>query len=258
MDISWYGTAAICLSHAGHKLLLDPFVSMNKKIPSASLQELAQMGDIFITHGHFDHTVCVPEVAALGNSKVHCSAETAQQLLKRGVTAERLVIIGPGDIITNGPFTIRVLKGAHIKFDLELVLQTLFNRRLVKYYREFATIIRSLRKCPQGQVLIYEISVENVKVLHLGSLNLCADEEYPRGANVLCLPFQGRSDLMTYTLPFVEKLKPHSIFLHHFDDSFPPISSPIDCTPFVNLVRQTYPNLAVIIPEYGVSYPISG
>lgn len=257
MDISWYGTAAVCISHAGYKLLFDPFVSMNKEIPYASVQELAQMGDIFITHGHFDHTISVPEVAALGNSKVHCSAETARQLVKAGVPAEQVVTISPGDIISNGPFTIRVFRGEHIKFDPKLVFQTLFNRRLVNYYREFAEIIRTLRQCPQGQVLIYEISLENIKVLHLGSLSLCAQEEYPQGANVLCVPFQGRSDLLTYTLPFIDKLKPQSIFLHHFDDSFPPVSSQIDCAPFADRVRQTYPGLEVIVPEYGVSYPIT-
>ena len=257
MEISWYGTAALCMSHAGHKILFDPFVSRNPHSPRISVPELAQMGDIFITHGHFDHTLDVPEVAALGKSKVYCSAETARQLIKRGAPAQQVVAISPGDIINNGPFTIRVLKGQHIKFDLKLIFQTLFNRRLVNHFREFVNIIRTLRNCPQGQVLIYEISWENTRVLHLGSLSLCADEEYPQGASVLCVPFQGRSDLPTFTLPFIEKLKPHSIFLHHFDDTFPPISSQVDCAAFAALVRRLYPEMTVIIPEFGVSYPIT-
>jgi len=257
MEISWYGTAAVCISHAGHKLLFDPFVSMNTVLRCTSVQELAQMGDIFITHGHFDHTIHVPQVAALGKRKVYCSAETAQRLVKAGVPAEQAVTISPGDIIRNGPFTIRVFKGAHIKNDLRLVMQTLFSRRIINHFQDFIDIMKANRKCPLGQVLCYEISLENTRVLHLGSLNLWAEEEYPQGVDVLCLPFQGRSDLLTYTLPFIEKLKPQSIFLHHFDDSFPPISSRIDCIPFADLVGQKYPDLAVTIPEYGASYPVS-
>lgn len=257
MDISWYGTASICISHAGHRILFDPFLSMNTNIQYTSVQELAQMGDIFITHGHFDHIIDVPEVSALGKSKMHCSAETAQQLIKAGASAEQVVTISPGDIISSGYFTIRVLKGEHIKNDLKLVFKTLFNLRIISHYQELLHIIKTHRKCPQGQVLIYEISLGNTKVLHLGSLNLCAGEEYPQDVNVLCLPFQGRSDLLAYTVPLVQKLKPQSIFLHHFDNSFPPISSQIDCTPFTVIVRQLYPEMAVIIPEYGVGYPIT-
>jgi L-ascorbate metabolism protein UlaG (beta-lactamase superfamily) len=129
------------MSHAGHKILFDPFVSRNPHSPRISVPELAQMGDIFITHGHFDHTLDVPEVAALGKSKVYCSAETARQLIKRGAPAQQVVAISPGDIINNGPFTIRVLKGQHIKFDLKLIFQTLFNRRLVNHFRALFNIL---------------------------------------------------------------------------------------------------------------------
>ncbi len=246
------------MSHAGHRILFDPFVPMNTNIQYTSVQELAQMGDIFITHGHFDHIIRVPEVLALGKSKVHCSAETAQQLIRAGASAEQVVSINPGDTISHGPFTIRVHKGQHIKNDLQLVLKTIFNRRIVSHYKELINIVKAHKKCPQGQVLVYEISLDNIKILHLGSLNLCSDEEYPQDVNVLCLPLQGRSDLLTYALVFVEKIKPQSIFLHHFDDAFPPISSTIDCNPFADLVRRSYPSIAVTIPEYGISYPVQG
>ena len=115
MEISWYGTAALCMSHAGHKILFDPFVSRNPHSPRISVPELAQMGDIFITHGHFDHTLDVPEVAALGKSKVYCSAETARQLIKRGAPAQQVVAISPGDTKNQPPFPPRVLKAHHKK-----------------------------------------------------------------------------------------------------------------------------------------------
>ena len=83
----------------------------------------------------------------------------------------------------------------------------------------------------------------------------CGGKKVPQGASVLCVPFQGRSDLPTFTLPFIEKLKPHSIFLHHFDDTFPPISSQVDCAPFAALVRRLYPEMTVIIPEFGGQLP---
>ena len=84
----------------------------------------------------------------------------------------------------------------------------------------------------------------------MGSLNLDSSEEYPAGMDLLTLPFQGRSDLNSYVLKFIERLKPKALYLHHFDDAFPPVSSPVDTAPFVKKVAREYPGLPVIVPAF--------
>jgi hypothetical protein len=84
----------------------------------------------------------------------------------------------------------------------------------------------------------------------MGSLNLASDVEYPVGVNLLTLPFQGRSDLDTYTLKFIERLKPLALLLHHTCDSFPPVSSPVRTEGFIRAMEQSYPGLKVIKPVY--------
>ena len=87
-------------------------------------------------------------------------------------------------------------------------------------------------------------------MLHIGSLNLDSSEEYPAGMDLLTLPFQGRSDLNSYALKFIERLKPKALYLHHFDDAFPPLSSTVDIAPFVKKVGREYPGLRVIVPAF--------
>ncbi len=72
----------------------------------------------------------------------------------------------------------------------------------------------------------------------MGSLNLSADVEYPTGADMLILPFQGRSDLEEYGLSIVRRLKPKKVYLDHYDDSFPPISDEISTKKFEKILRE--------------------
>jgi len=85
----------------------------------------------------------------------------------------------------------------------------------------------------------------------MGSLNLEENIEYPKGVDLLILPFQGRSDLSTYTIPLIQRLEPKKVLLDHFDDSFPPISSLVDTQPFVKLMREKFPGIPVIYLNAG-------
>ena len=108
---------------------------------------------------------------------------------------------------------------------------------------------------PAGEVLVYFIEVKGKKILHLGSLNLDENERYPDKVDVLTVPYQGRSDLPSYALKFVSRLQPETVFLHHFDDSFPPVSSPVDPQPFINSVKERFPGIRMIRPDAFRSVP---
>lgn len=254
IEIRWFGTAALCITHEDSSLLFDPFVPLNPSLRYATAEELAGMGDIFLTHGHFDHAYNVPLIARLGTGKIHCSPETAVLLTELGVAPERLSPLQPGKVIEYGPFTIKVFLGKHIHFDTMLLVRTLISRRMIGNFRQFRWLMKTHKKFTMGTVLVYQIEAGGKKILHLGSLNLAGEENYPEETDILTLPFQGRSDLDVYALKFVEKIKPKNIYLHHFDDTFPPMSSNVDCSRFVEAVNKAYPELNVVIPDYATPF----
>ena len=250
MKITWYGTASLSIQQGQDAVLFDPFVLMNENLPAATLKQFALFDHIFLTHSHFDHMIDVPAVLALNNATVYCSRETAGILLREGVEQKRIALTGPGAVIKKGAITIGVLRGRHITFDLKLVLQTLFSRRAAANFKKLKKIYRLNKLYPAGEVFIYKIEAGGKTVLHLGSLALDPDETYPTQCDLLTIPYQGRSDLERYATEFIETLNPKALYLHHFDDAFPPVSSPVKLAPLQKIVAELYPRLPVFIPAY--------
>ncbi|MEW5785874.1 MAG: MBL fold metallo-hydrolase [Bacillota bacterium] len=256
MEIKWYGTATFCFSHQDSSILCDPFLPMNKLLPSPSVDELSTLGDILITHGHFDHLIDVPKLAAAGEAMIFCSEEAAATLLREGVKENRIVAVKPGDQFEKGVFRITVYRGAHIHFDRLLIMRTLLNRRVFEHRKNIRTLLKESRRYLQGEVLVYLIEADGKRILHMGSLNLAENEDYPISVDLLTLPFQGRSDLDDYALAFVRRLEPRALFMHHFDDSFPPVSSTVDTGKFVENMAGLFPECRVIVPAFGAGYRV--
>ncbi len=256
MNLKWFGTATILMSEEDTSILFDPFISMNEETGAYAHEDAAGVKNIFITHGHFDHLVDVPQLVRGAGKTVHCCPTAAETLQREEVSPEQINSLAPGDRIEIGPFNIRVLKGEHINFDLKLIATTLFNRRLIRNRENAQTIARLNRNFPQGQVLVFEIEAKGKKILHMGSLNLDEEETYPEGVDVLTIPFQGRSDLNEYSLQFMEKLQPKALYLHHFDDTFPPISRSVDLEEFRKIMEKRFPHIKVIVPAYRESISI--
>ncbi len=254
MHLRWFGTANICITHEGKSVIFDPFITRNAQIKCVSVEELADMGNIFLTHGHFDHAMDVPAIVSSGNSKVYCSRDTKNLLIKENVPNSRITAIQPGDIIENDPFRIRVFAGEHVKPDRALLLRTFINPQILLNFRTFCSFMRVHKKFDMGQMLAYQIEAGGKTIFHFGSLNLSMNEEYPQGVDLMTIPFQGRSDLDNYTLQFVERIKPKNIFLHHYDDSFPPVSRKIDSIHFIEMIYKYFSGIKVIVPEYLKAY----
>jgi len=260
MKLKWYGTASVLLEQDGTRLLFDPFITLNTKRFIPSLDEYASIPRILVTHGHVDHIVHIPAIYRHGNGKatVYCTASPKKTLISKGVAEERIRVVAPGDALTFGPFDVRVLKGKHIAADKWLIIKTLINPRVLANRpnrRNAGFLARENKICSEaGETVVYDISASCRHVLMMGSLNLDGNTEYPIGADLLILPFQGRSDMSGYAAPFIDRLQPKRIMLIHFDDSFPPISRTVKTEPFVSLMRRKHPGIPVIRPTAGAEW----
>lgn len=72
----------------------------------------------------------------------------------------------------------------------------------------------------------------------------------PKKVDILIWPFQGRTNMTKYSLPIIEKIKPKTIILDHFDNAFPPITGKVNTEKFVKVMTQKYPEIKIIVPEY--------
>jgi len=252
MKIKWFGTASILYQEGKDKILFDPFMPLNKKLYQPSLAEYAEVDHIFITHGHFDHLYNTPEILARGKATVYCSEIAATTLLQNGVKADRIEILNPGDLKKIGPFTIKVHQGKHIVFDKWLLFKTFCSPRILVNQGNFRKMLKLSEKYQEGgQTLLFEITTPDKHVVHMGSLNLPEAGAFPKNTDVLLVPLQGRSDLNDYTMPFIQLFQPKTVYLHHFDDSFPPVSSTVDTGGFSRKLKECFPEVKLIIPSHG-------
>ena len=257
MKLKWYGTATILLEQDGTQLLFDPFLSLNDKSFKPPLDELSSIDNILITHGHLDHIVDIPVILKHGDgdNRIYCTAKPREILISKGIDESRIHKIMPGDNLNFGPFELRVLKGKHIVFNIGLIIWTLFNSRILSNWGNFKYMLKENRKCVEaGETVIYDISVSGKRILLMGSLNLDNYIKYPKDADLLIIPLQGRSGIGKYAMKFVEQLRPTKILLDHFDDAFPPISSSVNTKTFISLMRQKYPDIPVICPQAGAEW----
>jgi L-ascorbate metabolism protein UlaG (beta-lactamase superfamily) len=219
-----------------------------------SLDDLAAVENILVTHGHLDHIIDIPVIIKHGGNKamVYCTETPHKVLTSKGLASERIQKIAPEDVLNIGAFEVRVLKGKHIPFNKGMILKTIFNPRILAYRSNIKFLSRENKVCVEaGETVVYDIYSAQKRVLLLGSLNLDEHTEYPENVDLLILPFQGRSDIGSYAISFIDRLCPKKVLLDHFDDTFPPISSSVDTRLFVKLMADKYPNIPVICTQAG-------
>lgn len=245
MEISWYSAAGLVMREGDAAIAFDPFFGMpvgcfkEKDLVSLPKKDFDDVTDVFVTHGHVDHIYFLPELCGTSQFQIHCTPAPGQTLIRRGVPAERMAAIAAGgtDVIT--PFTVTAYRGRHCRFDLPIILKTVFRGRFFRHPAHLIRFLWEVGRFPEkGEILMYEVSCGEKRIQVMGSLGLDAGTDYPTGADVLILPYQGRSDLETYALGIVRRLKPRAVLLDHYDDAFPPLSDDINTENFINILRE--------------------
>lgn len=234
MRVIWHGTAAIELVSESGRILFDPFVPLKGSPVPVRLEDFDGFPDIFVTHGHLDHILSIPEIAARNPSaKIYCTQTPFRTLRAKGLADDALRLIRFGDALEAAGFRIRALHGKHA------ILPKASLRRLGYALRSPARgnlpkLLRDNRACPENdESVFYCVEAGGRTVCLMGSMNLREDVDYPTGANLLILPYNGWDDCFPPAVRIIERLAPKRVALDHFDDTFPPLTMPLDLTPIL-------------------------
>ncbi|MCM1251304.1 MAG: MBL fold metallo-hydrolase [Clostridium sp.] len=252
MKITWFGCASLLIENGEERILIDPFLSLRGAENHPSLSAYQQEDAILITHGHIDHLGSIPLILRDSQATVYCSKTPAATLEKKRTDSDQIVLIRPKDKLLFGNIKVTVLPGKHIRFDRRLIRHTLLNFRILQYFPNFLHLLmKNFVYQENDETLTFLIESEGKSILVLGSLSLRENTEYPENVDMLILPYQGATDLVLPALAIIEKIKPKAVFLDHFDDAFPPISSHIDTKPLKKALEKHFPNLSVVKPTAG-------
>ncbi len=103
MELTWWGTAGFQVNTSGHLFLIDPYLSRNATarpkqalVPSA----ISRADQIFVSHGHFDHILDIPAIAAQTDCKVYCCPVAAKTLIQKGLKTDQIQEIMAGQYAT--------------------------------------------------------------------------------------------------------------------------------------------------------------
>ena len=240
MELIWHGTAAIEAVCAGGRILFDPFVPLYGSPVDVRIEEFDGFSHIFVTHCHLDHVTDLPTIARRNPDVTICCTRTPYETLRRkGVPEKNLSLLRYGETYAAEGFSIRVFHGKHA------VLPRLDGARLRSWLRSPARrnlphVIREYFACREAdECVFYQIEADGRTAALMGSLNLRDGTEYPTGADVLVLPSHGWEDDLPPAERVIGRLQPRRVLLDHYDDTFPPVSSPVDLSPILG----KYPEL---------------
>jgi L-ascorbate metabolism protein UlaG (beta-lactamase superfamily) len=251
MKLQWLGTAGFKVETDNQVFLVDPYLTRNAKAtPRQSMQprELSGAGQVFITHGHFDHLYDVPAVMAQGKSNVYCSEIAAATLLREGADSGRVnAVTSDGYTADFGGYKAEAIFSRHVKFDIPLVARTLLQVGLA--YGRLSAILRNY---PPGQVLSWRFTIGGYTIHHFGSAGSMPGELQrlaARPTDLLLVPLQGHTHICDIALEYVHVLKPRLVIPHHQDDFYPPVSTYVDIAPFVAQVKDKSPATEVRVMD---------
>ena len=236
MQLIWHGTATVEVRSPSGRLLFDPFVPFSGPPSGVRTEDFDGVADIFVTHGHFDHISAIPDIAARNRSvRIHCTQTPYGTLRRKGVPAENLVLICPGQTWMRGGFAVRIFPGLHAELPraslprIASMLRSPFRACLPRIAMEH-------RLCREnGETVFYHLEAEGKSLSLMGSLNLRDDAEYPRHADLLVLPYNGWEDNFPPAVRVIGRLQPRRVLLDHYDDAFPPVTFPVDVSPLVDM-----------------------
>lgn len=263
MQITWLGTASLLMEENGVRLAVDPYLRRTgHSLPPFPLETLKDVQGILITHPHLDHFADIAEVMQVCSAPVYVSHRGIEIARKENMETNllaRLVEIKPGDELVFDDLCVHVWQSQHCMFDARLVVHTLIRAVQPK------NIIQALRLAHlnahycinlKRDVLAFEVAALDSRAFVLGSAALSPDVSYPADCDMLIYPYQGRSDMASYSISLLKQLGPRCVILDHFDDAFPPVSHAMDTSELKRLAHVWLPDMEIKKPVFGVPYSV--
>ena len=239
MKIQWHATAALAIESGGVIVAVDPFIGMpigmsdEQRRMSERAEKFRRADAVLVTHGHFDHIYDIPALYGGTDTPIYATKTPVGTLAEKGIDPARLHTLTPGERFTIANFRITPYQSRHCTFDLAVILKTVFRRATARHPKRLFELLKLNKAYPEnGETLLYEIEADGKRIQLMGSMGMAEGVDYPNGANLLILPFQGTGDPARTVRPIVDKLKPKRILLDHYDDAFPPMSAQISTERF--------------------------
>lgn len=167
VTLQWLGHATFKLTTPGGKVIvIDPFITKNPKTPQEfkDLKKLGKVDLILVTHGHFDHTADLADLAKLTGAKVLLNTDLGRTYASLGwIGMKQLIRAGKGSALTP-------LKGV-------TVTMTRAEHSSEVSYKNPETGKTSME--PGGEPSGYIIEMENgYKVYHAGDTGVFGDMKF--------------------------------------------------------------------------------
>ena len=253
MKITWLSTASILIEDKQIRILFDPFLKSYLPQQLQTFDEiLKSVHTIMITHPHLDHFSDMDYIIKRSHCPIYVCQKGMNIVEKIGLPLQQFHPIEPYSQFIIDHIKIKTYPSCHCVFDLQLVIHTLqraFQLKNIKKTLYLAKLNHIYQIDKKKDVYIYEIIVDQIHILLLGSANLRDDVVYPQNVDLLIYPYQGKSHLVKYSIDIFKKIKPKTIILDHFDDAFPPISSDVDCQALIETMKVEMPDVKIIIPQ---------
>jgi len=247
--LRWLGTAGFEMQLGHVNVLVDPFFSRRETAVPVLPVKMSELRPdaIFVTHGHLDHAMDVPAIAAQTGAAVYASISVCEALHDAGCPTRQLHPLAAERRVRLRGLTVRAIPARHARFDLLLILRALWRvKGQLRSLRPFAAY-------PCGDVLGYLFETPWGKVLHYGSLGWYPQDLDMMRPDVALLPMQGRSHVHGILVRAIARLQPEGglVIPHHHDDFWPPLSEQIPVQPLIDRVREKGLQSRVLAPVMG-------
>ena len=243
--VRWLGTAGFAIEHAGHVLLIDPYLTRASlarcvvaplRSDVALLRRYVPKADaVVVGHTHFDHALDVPDLALMTGARVFGSRSASALCLARGVPEGRVEIVeraaGSAPVEReSGPFRLRFLPSAHAPLVLGRV--------------PFAGDIADCGDVPMraeaykcGAVFGLEIRVAGRTLYHLGSAELVEASVDVKNVDLLLLCVAGWTTSRQLPERAGARIAPGAVLLSHWDDFLRSMERPARMLPAMQMPR---------------------
>ena len=208
-------------------------MSDEQRLKSDRARLFRQADAVLVTHGHFDHIYDVPALYGKLQTPIYATKTPIATLKQKGLSGDRLKTVKPGMSLDFGSLHITAFQSRHCVFDLAVILKTVFRKNTLRHPARLFEQLRLNKAFPEnGETMMYEITDGKKRIQLMGSMGMAGGVDYPTGADLLILPFQGTGSPAKTVAPIIAALGPKRILLDHYDDAFPPMSTLIKTKAF--------------------------